>query len=144
LQVIFAARGVTEDQANARFEGRMNTVTPVATALSLIPLALVLGLLWRERPWREHALFLLVAWNAIWLASLIISPLLKVNTTVSVIADYSATYLVLAFAFFSFYGWRPVVPAVARFLAFVAAEIAVSSVLSLLMSAAILATIFIP
>ena len=144
LRALFARNGLSEEQANARFEGRMNTVTPLVSALSLVPLALVLGALWRGRPWREHATFLLVTWNAIWLLSLVAAPLLRFNSTVALLVDYAATYVYLAVAFFSFYGRRPIAPAVARFIAFVVAEITVSSAVSALISAAILATIFVP
>src|SRR4026209_1719286 len=46
LRAVFSARGLTEETANARFEGRMNTLTPLVSALSLVPLALILGVLW--------------------------------------------------------------------------------------------------
>lgn len=49
LRMLFESRGLTEETANARFEGRMNTLTPLVTALSLVPLALILGLLWPRR-----------------------------------------------------------------------------------------------
>ena len=144
LQAVFAQHGLTEDEANARFTGRMNTVTPLVSALSLMPLALVLGLLWRGRPWREHATFLLVTWNAIWLVSMVASLLLRFNSTLAFLADYAGTYVYLAVSFFTFYGTRPVVPAVLRFVALVIAEITVSSVVSALLSAAILASLFVP
>src|SRR6185503_9936916 len=128
--------------ANARFEGRMNTLTPLVSALSLVPLALILGLLWPGRPWREHALFVLVTWNAIWLLEILLAPLWLVNSTLGIIANYTATYGIIALVFFTFYGRRPIVPAAARFLAFVAAEVFLSSLVSALMTAAVLATIF--
>jgi len=76
--------------------------------------------------------------------SLVAAPLLRFNSTVALLVDYAATYVYLAVAFFSFYGRRPIAPAVARFIAFVVAEITVSSAVSALISAAILATIFVP
>jgi len=144
LRAVFARRGLSEETANARFEGRMNTVTPLVSVLSLVPLALVLGALWRSRSWRDHATFLLVTWNAIWLVGLVTVPLFQFNSTVALLVDYAGTYVYLALTFFSFYGRRPVMPAVLRFVAFVVAEVTVSSVVSALLSAAILATIFIP
>jgi len=144
LRTVFARHGLSEEAANARFEGRMNTATPLVSALSLVPLALVLGVLWRGRPWRQHAMFLLVTWNAIWLVSLVAAPLLRFNSTVAVFADYAGTYVYLAVSFFTFYGRRPVVPTILRFVAFVFAEITVSSVVSALLSAAILASLFVP
>ena len=144
LQTLFARHGLSVDAANSRFEGRMNTVTPLVSALSLVPLALVLSILWRGRPWRDHATFLLVTWNAIWLVSLVVAPLLRFSSIIALVADYAGTYVYLAVAFFTFYGIRPAVPAVLRFVALVAAEIAVSSVVSALLSAGILATLFLP
>ena len=144
LNAVFNSQGLTEETANARFEGRMNTLTPLVSALSLVPLALILGVLWPGRPWKEHVLFVLVTWNAIWLVGILVAPLWLMNSALGVIADYAATYGIIALVFFTFYGRRPLVPAVARFIAFVAAEIIVSSLVSALMTAAILATIFIP
>ena len=144
LRALFAQRGLSEEAANARFEGRMNTVTPLISALVLVPLSLVLTFLWRGRPWRDHAIFLLVTWNAIWLVSLVTALLFRFNPTVALVAQYTGTYIYIAYSFFTFYGRRPVVPAVLRFVAFVAAEITVSSVVSALLSAAILATLFLP
>jgi hypothetical protein len=144
LQAVFARHGLSESDANARFEGRMNTTTPVVSALSLVPLAFVLGVLWRGRPWRDHAMFLLVTWNAIWLVSLVAVPLLRFNTTVALISEYAGTYVYLVVSFLTFYGYRPVAPAVARLVAFVVAEVAVSTVVSALLSAAIMATLFVP
>jgi hypothetical protein len=144
LRAVFDSHGLTEETANARFEGRMNTLTPLVSALSLVPLALILGLLWPGRPWKEHALFVLVTWNAIWLLGILVAPLWLLKTGLGVIADYATTYGIIALAFFTFYGRRPIVPAAARFLAFVAAEVFVSSLVSALMTAAVLATIFIP
>jgi hypothetical protein len=144
LRLLFESRGLSEEAANARFEGRMNTLTPLVSAMSLIPLALILGLLWPVRSWKEHALFVLVTWNAIWLVSILVAPLWLVNSVIGVAADYTSTYGIIAIAFFTFYGRRPVVPVAVRFIAFVAAEVTVSSVVSALMTAAILATIFIP
>ena len=144
LQALFARHGLSVEAANSRFEGRMNTVTPLVSALSLVPLALVLSILRRGRPWRDHATFLLVTWNAIWLVSLIAAPLLRFSSTIALLIDYAGTYVYLAVAFFTFYGVRPLVSAVLRFVALVAAEITVSSVVSALLSAGILATLFLP
>ena len=144
LRALFARRGLSEEAANARFEGRMNTVTPLISALALVPLTLVLSVLWRGRPWRDHATFVLVTWNAIWLVSLVPALLLRFNPTVALLAEYAGTYSYIAISFVTFYGRRPVVPAVLRLVAFVAAEITVSSVVSALLSAAILATLFLP
>ena len=144
LKVVFARHGISEDAANARFEGRMNTATPLVSALSLVPLGLVLGVLWRGRPWREHATFLLVTFNAIWLVSLAVAPLLRLSESIAVLADYAGTYIYLVVSFLTFYGRRPFVPAVSRLVAFVVAEVTVSSVVSALLTATILATLFLP
>ena len=144
LDAVFAQHGLTEEAANARFEGRMNTTTPLVSALSLIPLALVLSVLWRGRPWRDHATFLLVTWNAIWLVSLVTAPLLRLNATLALVAEYGGTYVYILASFLTFYGRRPVMPVVLRLIAFVVAEITVSSVVSALLSAAILASLFVP
>lgn len=144
LQAVFAQHGLSEDAANARFEGRMNTATPLVSALSLVPLGLVLSVLWRGRSWREHATFLLVTFNAIWLVSLVVSPLLRFSEAVAVLADYAGTYVYLVVSFMTFYGRRPLAPAIARLAAFIVAEVTVSSVVSALLTATILATLFVP
>ena len=144
LQAVFDRHGISEDAANSRFEGRMNTATPLVSALSLVPLGLVLGVLWRGRQWREHATFLLVTFNAIWLVSLLVAPLLRFSSAVAVLADYAGTYIYLVVSFLTFYGMRPVVPVVLRLVAFVVAEVTVSSVVSALLTAGILGTLFLP
>ncbi len=98
--------GLTEATANARFQERSNAVTPLVTALALVPMAMILGLLQRDRPRRDHFTFLLVMSNAVWLVSLPLLPISVVSETAAGTALFAGRYLYLGIGYFATYGAR--------------------------------------
>lgn len=144
IRQVFAAHGLTEETADARFVERSNAATPVATGLALLPMALILGLLQRERPRRDHLTFLLVMSNAVWILSLLLLPIFLLSQTVTVVALNAGRYLYLAVGFWAIYGGASRVGTAARFGAFALSDVVVTSLVSLLLTMAILASIFYP
>jgi hypothetical protein len=144
LRRVFAKRGLTAEVANARFQERSNTATPLVTALALVPLALILRLLQRDRPLRDHITFLLVISNAVWLVSFLTLPLLLLNETAAVIATMVGMYLYLGIGFFAVYPARTRSRTAVRFAAFAVSDLVITSLVSALLSAAILASLFYP
>ena len=144
LRLRFAEHGLTEQDANERFQERMNTTTPLIVAFSLVPLAMILGVIQRGRTLRDHLTFLLVISNAVWLASLLVLPVMLLGTGWGVAAMYAATYGYLAIGFLGVYRGPSRLGAAGRFVAFLFADVIVTSTLSMLLTAAILGTIFYP
>ncbi len=143
LQRMLTEHGLTVDEANDRFQGRMNAVTPFVTALALVPLALFLGVLHRGRPMRDHLTFLLVASNSVWLISLLLLPLAVVNRPAHSTISILATYVYLGIGFFAVYrGARGA--RIARFAAFAVVDFLISAAIGVLLAAAVFASIFFP
>jgi hypothetical protein len=144
LRQVFTDRGLTPEVANARFQERSNTATPLVTALALVPLALILRLLQRDRPLRDHITFLLVISNAVWLVSLLALPLFLVSETAAVVATMVGMYLYLGIGFFAVYPGRSRAHTAVRFAALAVSDLVITSLVSVLLSTAILASLFYP
>ncbi|HEX5726289.1 MAG TPA: DUF3667 domain-containing protein [Longimicrobiaceae bacterium] len=144
LRRVFAAHGLTEEAAAARFQERANAAVPLATVLSLVPLAMILGVLRRGRPLRDHFTFLLVMANAVWLVSLLVLPVFMASRTVGVALLYAGMYLYLGIGFFAVYGGPSRAGTAVRFAACVASDFVLRTLVSALLTVAILATLFYP
>lgn len=144
MRQVFANHGLTEEAANSRFQERANAITPLASGLALVPMAMILGLLQRDRPRRDHFTFLVVMSNAIWLVSLLVLPISVVSETTAVVALYVGKYLYLAVGFFGIYGGQSRARSSVRFGALAVSDVVITSLVSLLLSTAILASILYP
>ena len=144
LRAVFAEHGLTEAEADERFQGRMNAATPLATVLALVPLALLLGVLYRDRPRRDHWTFLLVVSNAIWVASLIVLPLILVSRAAGIIATYVAVYGYLAVGFFGVYQGPTRLGVTWRFAVVLVADVVITAIVDLILAAGILASVLYP
>jgi hypothetical protein len=141
MRRVFAEHGLTQQDAETRFEERANAAIPLATVLALLPMTLILGLMYRDRPRRDHFMFLLVMSNAVWLVSLLAVPLMFVSQNVGVLAMYAGMYVYYAVTFFGIYGSQSRARTAGRFLVFVTADFVVRSLMSALLTIAIFASI---
>jgi hypothetical protein len=144
LRAVFAEHGLTEAEADERFQGRMNAVTPLATVLALVPLTLLLGALYRDRPTRDHWTFLLVISNAIWVASLLVLPALLAGPAAGLIAMYVVVYAYLGIGLFGVYRGHTRLGAAWRFAVFILADVIVTSIVDLALTAGVLASVLYP
>ena len=143
LQRVLAEHGLTIAEANERFQGRMNAVTPIITALSLVPLAMFLGVLHRGRPMRDHLTYLLVGSNSVWLLSLLGLPLAPVSRPIYTTVMLIGMYVYLGIGFFAVYP-GPRNRSVPRFAAFAIVDFLITSVVGVLLAALVFASIFFP
>ena len=143
LQRLLAEHGLTVDEANRRFQERMNAVTPIITALALVPMALFLRVLQRGRPLRDHLTYLMVASNSAWLISILGLPLALVSKPAYLLVSTIGMYVYLGIGFFALYeGHRS--SKVARFAGFAVVDFIISAALGALMGAGIFASLFFP
>jgi len=143
LQRLLTEHGLTVDEANRRFQERMNAVVPIITALGLVPLALFLRILQRGRPLRDHLTYLMVASSSVWLISILGLPLALVSKPGYLLVAMVGMYVYLAIGFFALYdGSRS--SKVAGFAGFAVVDFIISAALGALMGAATFASVFFP
>jgi hypothetical protein len=141
MRRVFAEHGLTQQDAEVRFQERANATIPLATVFALLPMTMILGLMYRDRPRRDHFMFLIVMSNVVWLVSLLAVPLLFVSESAGVLAMYAGMYLYFAVTFFGTYGGQSRARTAGRFLVFVASDFVVRSLMSALLTIAILASL---
>jgi hypothetical protein len=141
LTALMARHGLTVEVVDARYQDRMNATVPLTTALALVPMALLLGLMHRGRPFREHLTFLLVMSNAVWLLSLLILPLAPVNRALHGLAATVLVYIYLGIGYFAVYGSESRARTAGRFALFAIVDLIVSALLGLLLGIAVFVSV---
>lgn len=72
-------KNITQDVLNDRFSQRLNTILPLVSALLLVPLAALLRRMQPQRPFRDHVMFMASITNAMWIACILMIPLVFVG-----------------------------------------------------------------
>jgi hypothetical protein len=111
-----ADRGVTPALAQERYESRMTAVMPLTSALSVLPMVVLLRLMHRRRPWHEHLMFVLGATNVFYLYGLLSLPLLAVGMNTFMAVLLVAMYAVFGVLYFKIYPARSVARTSAAYL----------------------------
>ncbi len=122
--------GISVELFTERFQTRMNAVTPLVTAVALLPMVAVLRALDRRRPWAEHLMFMLAASNGVWLVSLLVLPIYFANFWLHLFLAAAVPYTYLGVVFFPLYRARTAARTIARFALFVVVDFVLSIVLS--------------
>jgi hypothetical protein len=138
---LMARRGITQAVLEERMQGRMNTTTPLVIALSLLPMALLLKAMRRDRPYADHVMFLLTFSNCVWLVSLLSVPLMLVASTAATVAVQLVAYAYIGVGFFSFYRARTRALTALKFAGYVLADLAVTYTVGLLLLAAVMLSV---
>lgn len=134
-------RGMPLELFNERFESRLNTLGPIATALALLPMVVLLRLFDRRRSWHDHLIFMLGASNAVWLASLLVLPLALLSTALHQLVLFLAMYVYLGIAFFAFYPGGTRLRTTLRFAVFAIVDLVVSMLLGTALMVAVYASV---
>jgi hypothetical protein len=124
------SRGIDAELFNERFEARMNTMAPIATALALLPLVPLLRVFDRRRPWADHLLLILAASNGVWLYGLLLLPLARVSVPLHQGVIMLALYGYLGVVFFAHYRAATLLRTVGRFAVFAGVDLALSVLVS--------------
>lgn len=141
LATVIQQRGLTEALLNEHFQSRMNTVTPLAVALALLPMAALLRRMRPERPFREHVLFLLTFSNSIWLLSILMLPLYWKFAGGATAVLQLLGYVYVGLGFFAFYQARTRLRTVGAFAVYVVTDLALSLLLGYLLMVGVLLTV---
>lgn len=141
LSELLEKRGLTQDVLNERVQSRMNTATPLAVALTLLPMAFLLRLMRRDRPFREHVMFLLTFSNSVWLVSILSLPLFwKFEGATSVLMQVVA-YAYVGLGFFAYYQSRTRLRTAGRFAVYMVTDLVLSLLVGYLLMAGVLLTV---
>lgn len=130
-------RGITPAILAERVEGRMNTFTPLVIALALLPMALLLKTMRRERPFSDHVMFMLTFSNCVWLLSILSLPLMRVAPNATGLALQVAAYTYVGRGFFAFYASRTRPRTALKFAGYVVADLVVTYAVGLLLLAGV-------
>jgi hypothetical protein len=91
-------------------------------ALALLPMAALLKWMRRERPFREHVMFLLSFSNCIWLASILTLPVLWKYPGTAALLQQLIGYAYVGVGFFAFYASPTRLRTSGRFAVYVAVD----------------------
>lgn len=133
VREVIRSSGLSEALVNERFQQRVNTAMPLIVAVAIIPMAWLLGLFGRGRPFHEHVLFMLTFSGTVWLVSFLLLPLARIDVGLHSAALLAVAYVYIGVGFFAMYPGRTRRRTVARFAGFVLADIALSSLINLLL-----------
>jgi hypothetical protein len=133
-------RGLTMDQVNERFQSRMNTVAPIAIAVALLPLVLILRGIDRRRPWHQHLMFLVAASNVCWVVGLLVLPVALLGDKAHAAVLLVAMYAVFGYLFWKFYPGRSRTRTAVRTGLFLIADFVVGSLIQVPLTYAALAS----
>lgn len=81
IREILEKKQITQAVLNDRFAQRLNTALPLVSALLLFPLAALLRRMQPRRPLRDHVLFMASITNAMWIACILLLPLVFLGRT---------------------------------------------------------------
>lgn len=135
---LIADRGITEEVLTQRVQSRMNTVTPLVIALALLPMAALLKLMRRERPFADHLMFQLTFSNCVWVLSILFIPFVLVAPMWATLALQLAGYVYLGLGFFAFYAARTRTRTALKFAGYVVADLTVTYLAGALLFAGVL------
>ena len=141
LVELLARRGITQTVLEERMQGRMNTATPLVIALALLPMALLLKAMRRDRPFADHVMFMLTFSNCVWLVSLLSVPLMLVAPGAVTVGVQPLAYVYLGLGFFSFYRARTRALTALKFAGYVLVDLTVTYTVGLLLLAAVLLSV---
>jgi hypothetical protein len=141
LAAIMAQRGITQAVLEERMQARMNTTTPLAIALALLPMALFLNAMRRDRPFADHVTFLLTFSNCVWLLSILSVPLMLVAPVAATAGVQLVAYVYVGVGFFSFYRARTRALTTLMFFGYVLADQVVTYIASMLLMFVVLLTV---
>jgi Protein of unknown function (DUF3667) len=134
-------RGLTQEILNARFEARMNTATPLVIAVALLPMAALLKLMRRERPYAEHVMFMLTFSNCVWLLSIATLPLLPLLSDWGGIAVQALSYIYVGIGFFAFYWSGTRMRTSLKFAGYVVADFTLTFAVGIALAAGVLLSV---
>ena len=137
LETVVERRGLTLEQLNDRFQDRMSALTPLTTALSLLPGVLILVLIERGHRLKDHLTYLIVASNSTWITSLFVLPLAIASKGAHALVLMILMNVYLGIAYFAAYGSAGRRGTGVRFTVFAIANLVVQMLLGLLLSGAI-------
>jgi hypothetical protein len=141
LAEMMAQRGITQAVLEERMQARMNTTTPLVIALALLPMALLLKAMRRDRPFADHVMFMLTFSNCVWLVSLLSVPLMLVAPGAATVGVQLLAYGYIGVGFFSFYRAQTRALTALKFFGYVLADLTVTYVVGLLLLAAVLLSV---
>ncbi|HEX6040458.1 DUF3667 domain-containing protein [Longimicrobium sp.] len=141
LAAILERRGLTQELLNERMQSGMNTATPLVVALALLPMAGLLKLMRRERPFREHVMFLLSFSNSVWLMSILTLPLYWLSQAGATVLMQVIAYVYMGLGFFAFYASRTRLRTAGLFAVYVVSDLVLSTLFGYALSVGVLMTV---
>lgn len=141
LAELVQRRGLTHEMLNERFQARMNTATPLVIALALLPLAWLLRMMRRERPFHEHLMFVITFSNCVWLLSLLLLPVMRVGSQTAALALQLLGYGYVGIGFFAIYGSPSRMRTGLKFAAYVVADLALTALVGFVLGAGVLLSV---
>lgn len=134
-------RGITQEILNQRMQSRMNTATPLVIALALLPMAWLLKRMRPERPFHDHVMFQLTFSNCVWLLSILSLPLMRVASSATMLGLQLLAYAYIGVGFFTYYAARTRPRTALKFAGYVAADVALTYGVGVLLGAGVLLTV---
>ena len=119
----------------------MNTVAPLVVALAILPMALLLKAMRRERPFRDHVMFLLTFSNCGWLLSLLSLPLMRVAPAAAALLLQVLVYVYIGRGFFTFYRARTRAVTALKFAGYVVLDMVMTYIVGVLLLAGVMLTV---
>jgi Protein of unknown function (DUF3667) len=140
-RALFEQQGIALEVAAERFQQRMNTAYPLVAALILLPLAGVARLLARGRRFRDHLVWLVCFSSSTLMVGLLGLPLGLVSQGVHSAVVTLGAYAYLGVGFFHFARAATRTRTALRFAAFVAADLALTWLAIMMMTAIVFVTV---
>lgn len=141
LAAMLERRGLTQEVLNERAQSRMNTATPLVVALALLPMAGLLKWMRRERPFREHVMFVLTFSNSLWIASILTLPLFWNFLGGATVLMQLVGYAYVGLGFFAFYPSQTRLRTAGRFTVYMAVDVLLSLLFGYALAVGVLLTV---
>jgi hypothetical protein len=138
VEQLMADHGVTAAVVGARYENWMNSLTPILAAVMLVPLAWMLRRMNRSQPFANHLLFAASITNSMWIICIALTPVAHFNSMLFAAIAQVTGCTFYGFGVFGLYPGPTRTRTALRLAGFLAADMVVTGILSMMLAVCVL------